>query len=323
MYKSFWKNKRVFITGVSGFVGSSLAKQLFEWGAEIYGLVKDDNAESVFNSFRSHVTVIHGDLENLTVLERAINENDIQYVFHLGAQAIVGAANQSPLSTFRTNVLGTCNLLEACRGKKSLKAIIIASSDKAYGTHKKLPYREDYPLLPQYPYDTSKACGDLIAQSYVKTYKMPIVITRFANIYGPGDYNFSRIIPDTIRHILEGKNPVIRSDGKPERDYLFIEDVIDLYLTLARNIEETQGQIFNAGHNKPYSVLHIVKTLIKISGNKKIKPEVLGKGSLHGEIDRQWMDGHKVYKLLGWKPKIMLEQGLRKTFHWYQKNLKH
>ena len=314
----FWKNKNVFITGITGFVGSCLAQRLLEVGAHVIGVVRDDEAASRFNEYRSRVTIVHSDLENFTLLERAINEHAVDYVYHLGAQAIVGAANRSPLSTFRTNILGTWNVLEACRGKDSVKGIIVASSDKAYGTHKKLPYRENFPLRPQYPYDVSKGCADLIAQSYVKTFGLPIVITRFANIYGPGDYNFSRIIPDTTRSILNGKRPVIRSDGKPQRDYLYIDDVVDLYLCLGEKIQKAKGEIFNAGHKKPVSVLKVVQTLLEVANRKDLKPEILGKGSLHGEIDRQWLDGSKVLKMLGWQPKIKLEQGLRKTYHWYK-----
>jgi len=315
----FWKEKPVLITGITGFVGSSLAARLIELGAKVVGLVRDEVAESNFHrlGLEKAVTVVRGSLEDFFILERTINEYAIEIVYHLGAQAIVGAANRSPLSTFKSNIEGTWNIMEACRGKNHIQAIVAASSDKAYGTHKELPYREDFPLTPEYPYDVSKACADLIARSYFNTYGLPVVVTRFANIYGPGDINFSRIVPDTIRSVLQSKAPVIRSDGTSERDYLYIDDVTDLYLLLAERIEETKGEIFNAGHKKPVSVLTLVETILRLSGRTDLKPEVLGKGSLHGEIDRQWLDGEKAKQLLGWEPRVGLEDGLRKTLAWH------
>lgn len=318
--KSFqWKNRPVLVTGINGFVGSALAASLVEQGAHVVGIVRDEIPGSNFNlaGLRDKVTVVRGDLRDPQLLERVMNEYTIDTVYHLAAQAIVTLANRSPRSTFQSNIEGTWNLLEACRGKAHVRAIVIASSDKAYGTHKRLPYQENFPLLPQFPYDVSKACADLIAGSYQKTFGLPIVITRFANIYGPGDMNFSRIVPDTIQSILSDKAPMIRSDGTPERDYLYIDDVIDLYRILAERIETTKGEVFNAGHKTPVSVLKVVETLLKISGKKYLKPQILGKGSLHGEIDRQWLDGAKALKVLGWKPRVTLEQGLKKTLNWY------
>ena len=318
--EEYWKDRVVLITGVTGFVGSSLAARLVNLGAHIVGLVRDEVVESNFHflGLEKVVTVVRGSLEDYPLLERTINEYAVEVVYHLGAQAIVSTANRSPLSTFKANIEGTWNLMEACRGKNHIQAVVIASSDKAYGTHKELPYREDFPLNPEYPYDVSKACADLIARSYFRTYGLPVVVTRFANIYGPGDLNFSRIIPDTIRSILQGKNPIIRSDGTPERDYLYIDDVTDLYLLLAERIDETRGEVFNAGHNKPISVLTLVETILRLSGRSDLRPEIKGKGSLHGEIDRQWLDGEKVKRLVGWKPQVGLEEGLRKTITWYQ-----
>ncbi len=317
---SFWQDKKVLVTGISGFVGSALASRLVDEGADVVGLVRDDVPNSNFHLKRlaKKITGVRGSLEDFELVERAINEYGIEYVYHLAAQAIVGVANRSPLSTFHSNIQGTWNLMEACRGKKNIQGIIVASSDKAYGTHKKLPYRENFPLLPQYPYDVSKACADLITQCYYKTYQLPVVITRFANIYGPGDFNFSRIVPDTIRSVMKGKNPIIRSDGSPERDYLFIDDVVDLYLLLGREIKKTQGEVFNAGHKKPVSVLNLVKMILKHAGRKGLRPVITGKGNPHGEIDRQWLDGRKAEKMLGWKPKYDLESGIKKTIDWYQ-----
>lgn len=324
MKKTFWKGRRVFITGISGFVGSNLAEALLSEGAFIVGLVRDDSKKEYFDhlKIRKKITVVRGDLRSLPFLQKTLRKHKIEIVYHLAAQAIVSMANKDPLPTFEANIQGTWNLLEACRGLKSLKAIIAASSDKAYGSSKVLPYTEKHPLEPEYPYDVSKACSDLIARSYARTFDLPVVTTRFANIYGPGDINFSRIVPDTLQSVLKGKNPIIRSDGTPERDYLYVGDVADLYMLLAVKINKTKGQIFNAGHNKPVSVLKMVQTVLKVSGRKNLKPEIIGKGSLHGEIDRQWMDGGKVRRMLGWKPKTNLEQGLRKTLAWYRDWLK-
>lgn len=319
MTKNFWKNKVVLVTGITGFVGSSLAARLIKAGANVIGIVRDEVPESNFYRLELNrkVTVIRGDLTDYPLVERTMNEYTVEVVYHLAAQTIVGTANRSPVSTFHANIHGTWNVLEACRGKSHVQAVVLASSDKAYGSHKKLPYREDFPLQPQYPYDTSKACADLIAGCYHKTYGLPVVTTRFANIYGPGDINYSRIIPDTIRNILQGKAPVIRSDGSPQRDYLYVDDVVDLYLLLAEHIDQTKGEVFNAGHNKPVSVLKVVETLIRLSDKKNLKPQILGKGSLSGEIDRQWLDGSKVEKRLRWKPKVELSEGLKKTLAWH------
>ncbi len=315
-----WKDLPVLVTGITGFVGSSLAARLVSLDARVVGLVRDDVAGSNFHQLGldKAVTVLHGSLEDYPLLERTVNEYAIEVVYHLGAQTIVGTANRSPLSTFKSNIEGTWNLLEACRAHPHIRAVVVASSDKAYGTHKELPYREDFLLNPEYPYDVSKACADLLARSYFRTYGLPVVITRFANIYGPGDLNFSRIIPDTIRSVLQGRNPVVRSDGTPERDYLYIDDATDLYILLAERIAETKGEVFNAGHNKPVRVLDLVETILRLSGRMDLRPEVLGKGSLHGEIDRQWLDGGKAKEQLGWEPQVELEEGLGRTIAWYR-----
>lgn len=320
--QNYWSNRNVLVTGVTGFVGSNLAARLAKEGARVVGLVRDEVAGSNFEilGLSKLITAVRGDLEDFAGLERILNEYSIQDIYHLGAQAIVGTANRSPLGTFRSNIMGTVNLLEAARGKNTIESIVVASSDKSYGTHKKLPYKETYPLLPQYPYDTSKACADLIAMSYFNTYALPIVITRFANIYGPGDMNFSRIIPDALQHILKGEAPIIRSDGTPERDYLYIDDVVDLYLLLGQSISKIKGEVFNAGHNRPFSVNHVIRTLLKVAKRTDLKPKILGQGSLKGEIDRQWLDGSKVKKILHWQPKIKLETGLLRSFQWYKKH---
>ena len=316
----FWKNKPVLVTGITGFVGSSLAVRLVELGARVVGLVRDEVAQSNFHraGVERTVTVVRGNLEDYSLLERTINEYEIEIVYHIGAQAIVGTANRSPLSTFKSNIGGTWNIMEACRGKSHIQAIVVASSDKAYGTHKDLPYREEFLLNPEYPYDVSKACADLIARSYYKTYGLPVVVTRFANIYGPGDMNFSRIIPDTIRSVLQSKAPVLRSDGMSQRDYLYIDDVTDFYLLLVERIEETRGEIFNAGHTQPVRVLEFVEMILRLAGRPDLRPDIQGKGNPHGEIERQWLDGSKAKRLLGWEPRVGLEEGLRKTIEWHR-----
>lgn len=320
MHQHRWQSRPVLVTGITGFVGSSLAARLVELGARVVGLVRDEVPDSNFHwlKLEKEVTVIRGNLEDYPLLERTVNEYEIEIVYHLGAQAIVGTANRSPLSTFKANIEGAWNLLESCRGKATVRAVIVASSDKAYGTHKELPYREDFPLNPEYPYDVSKACADMIATSYFKTYGLPVVITRFANIYGPGDLNFARIIPDTIRSVLQGKNPIVRSDGAPERDYLYIDDVTDLYLLLAGRIDEIKGEVFNAGHNKPFRAIDVVEIILRVSGQTHLRPEIRGKRNPPGEIDRQWLDSGKAKQLLGWEPRVKLEEGLRRTIAWYQ-----
>lgn len=322
----FWKGRLVLITGVTGFIGSSLAARLDERGARVVGFARYEGGgeESSLHrlGLKKRIKLIYGELENYSLIRKIVNQYDFGAVYHLAAQAIVGKANQDPLLTFKTNIEGTWNLLESCREKNSAQAVIVASTDKAYGTHSKLPYSEDYPLQPDYPYDVSKACADMIARSYYKTYGLPVVVTRFCNVYGPGDLNFSRIIPDAIRSILQGKRPVIRSDGTPERDYLYIDDATDLYLLLAQRAQETKGNIFNAGHNKPVGVLSLVKTILRLARRTDLKPDIRGKGRLHGEIDRQWMDGGKAKRVLGWVPHVRLEEGLRRTVDWYREYLK-
>ena len=317
----FWKNRRVFITGITGFVGSWLADRLVRAGANVTGLVKNGTLRGshlIHLGLDRRVSLVSGCLEDLPLLCRAIKRKRISVVYHLGAQPIVATANRYPVPTFKTNIEGTWNLLEACRSNPHIRAVVVASSDKAYGSHKKLPYKENFPLNAEYPYDVSKACADLIARSYFKTYHLPAVVTRFANLYGPGDLNFSRIVPDTIRSILQGKPPLLRSDGTPERDYLYIDDAVDLYLLLAERINITQGQTFNAGHNRPVSVRKVVRTLLRLAGREDLQPQILAKGNLHGEIDRQWLDGGKAKRLFGWQPAVPLEEGLRRTLIWYR-----
>jgi CDP-glucose 4,6-dehydratase len=263
-------------------------------------------------------TIALADLVDHGALLRVLNEHEVSDVFHLAAQTIVGTANRSPLGTWEANVRGTWCLLEACRTLGGVQRVVVASSDKAYGSHEELPYREDFPLEPVFPYDVSKAAADLIARSYAQTYGMRVAVTRLANVYGPGDLNWSRIVPDTARALARGERPVIRSDGTPERDYLYVDDAVDAYLAIAASLErpELSGRAWNAGWGRPVSVLDMVRTLIGVSG-VAVEPDVRGEGVPAGEIDRQYLDSTAIRAELGWKPKWELEDGLRAAWRWY------
>jgi CDP-glucose 4,6-dehydratase len=251
-----------------------------------------------------------------------LNEHEVSDVFHLAAQTIVGTANHSPLGTWEANVRGTWCLLEACRTLGSVQRVVVASSDKAYGSHEELPYREDLPLKPVFPYDVSKAAADMIARSYAEMYGLRVAVTRLANVYGPGDVNWSRIVPDTARALARGERPVIRSDGSPERDYLFVEDAVDAYLAIAGSLDrpELGGRAWNAGWGRPVSVLELVRTLIGVSG-RSVDPDIRGEGTPPGEIERQYLDSTAIREELGWAPKWDLERGLRASWEWYERHL--
>ncbi|MEK6949731.1 MAG: GDP-mannose 4,6-dehydratase [Nanoarchaeota archaeon] len=321
MDKIIWENSVVLVTGADGFIGSHVAKALADKGSEVITIVRDIKKESNIGilGLKNSINILHGDLINYADCERAINEYGIDFCFHIAAQAIVGTANRSPLSTFESNIKGTWNILEACRLSKTVKGLVVASSDKAYGQQKKLPYTEDSPLNGYFPYDASKACAEILAKSYFMTYNLPLAITRNANTYGPADMNLSRIIPDVITSLLKGHDPVIRSDGTPERDYMYIKDAVSAYLILAENLhrKEVVGQAFNFGTGKPISVLGLYKKIIMLMG-KNVEPEILGQAK--GEIDKQYLDSTKAKKVLGWKTKYTLEQGLKETIAWYKKH---
>lgn len=318
MDKINWKNTNVLVTGADGFIGSHIAKALIDKGAEVVTIVRDIKKKNNIDilSIRDKINIIHGDLTNFSACERAINEYDVEFCFHIAAQALVGPANRSPLSTFESNIKGTWNILEACRISKKIKGLIIASSDKAYGQQKKLPYTENSPLDGYFPYDASKACAELLARSYYMTYKLPLAITRNANTYGPADMNLSRIIPDVIVRLIKNQQPIIRSDGTPERDYMYIKDAVDAYLILAENLhrKEVLGQAFNFGTGKPISVINLYKKIIKLMG-KKVEPKILGEAK--NEIDRQYLDSTKAKKILKWDSKYDLDMGLKETSKWY------
>lgn len=319
-----WKEKNVFVTGADGFIGSWLAKELLEKGANVFALVRDLKKEAGYKllGIADKISLVKGDLVDYSSLKRVMDEFEIDSCFHLAAQALVQLATENPLSTFESNIKGTWNLLEACRNSKTIERIVIASSDKAYGSQRKLPYTEESPLLGLYPYDASKACADILSRSYFVSYGLPISVTRNANTYGGGDLNFSRIIPDAIRHILQKKEFIIRSDGTPERDYMYIKDAISGYLTLAENLDrdDIKGQAFNFGTATPLSVLDLFKLIAKKCGESNPKFKVLGKAK--NEIDRQYLAIDKAKKLLGWKPEYSLEKGLEETIKWYKNYFK-
>jgi CDP-glucose 4,6-dehydratase len=317
----FWKGRRVFVTGATGMIGSWLVKTLLAKGAYIVALVWDANPQSEF--FRSgdylRVSIINGCLEDFWTLERAINEQEIDTVFHLGAQTIVGTAHRFPLPTFEANIRGTYNLLEACRIHANLvQRVVIASSDKAYGEQPNLPYTEDMPLLPRHPYEVSKACADLIAQAYYHTYGLPIAIARCGNVYGGGDLNWSRIVPGTIRSLLHGERPIIRSDGTYVRDYIYVEDVVKAYMCLAECLddERIRGEAFNFSTESPMTVLEIVAEIQRLMGCEHLSPDI--RNCAKGEIRHQYLSAAKARKILGWQPHFSLRQGLLKTIEWYR-----
>lgn len=322
---NIWRNKVIFITGANGFLGSHLVKRALAYRAKVIVLIKEEILFSLFRieSLGSKCKIYRGDLSDSKVINSIFKNNKIDVCFHMGAQTIVGIANNSPAATLKTNIGGTWNMLEAARAF-GVKAMIVASSDKAYGEHKKLPYKEDAPLIALHPYDASKSCTDILSRTYAFTYKLPIAVTRCANIYGPGDSNFSRIVPDTCRAIIRGKNPVIRSDGTPLRDYVFVEDIVDIYFVLARKLLDKRidfGEAFNFGINKPISVIGIARKIIKISGSTNLIPRILGKGKIKGEIDRQYLSSTKARRILGWSPKYSLQKGLAITYKWYKEHL--
>jgi len=323
-----WSGQSVLVTGAQGFIGSWLASKLLDEGARVVVPRRDVEPESRFVADRiePRCVVVQADILDYEAMVRVINEHGVATVFHLAAQTIVGTANRSPLSTFETNIRGTYSLLEACRVVgvvgDPVERVVVASSDKAYGDHDVLPYREDFALQPRYPYDVSKAATDMLARSYAVTYDLPVAVTRLANVYGGGDLNFSRVVPDTVRSLVQGKAPVIRSDGTPERDYLYVEDAVDAYLAVAGSLErpEMRGRAWNAGWGAPLAVREVVDRLIGIAG-VDVEPDVEGEGTPHGEIDRQFLDSTAIKEQLGWEPRRTLDDGLAATYRWYEERL--
>ena len=316
----FWQDRPTLVTGGTGFLGGWLIKHLLNLGADIVCLVRDwvPKSELIRANLTEQVKVVRGDICDPVLLERTLGEYEIETVFHLAAQTIVGIANRNPVSTFNTNIAGTWALLESCRRSPKVKSIVIASSDKAYGDQEKLPYDETTPLQGRHPYDVSKSCADLIAQSYFTTYKMPVAITRCGNFYGGGDLNWNRIVPGTIRFIIRGQRPVIRSDGKFVRDYFYIEDSAAAYIMLAEKVtgnSTLHGKAFNFSNETPVSALKIVELIIKLM-DSKLKPIILNEAS--NEIREQYLSSSKARKVLKWKPLVTLDEGLSRTISWYK-----
>ncbi|MCX6989948.1 MAG: GDP-mannose 4,6-dehydratase [Chlamydiae bacterium] len=316
----FWRRKTVFVTGATGLVGSWLVKSLIDAEAHVVVLIRDFDPQSelIRTNLIKKVSVVQGVLEDGVSCERAISEYEVDTVFHLGAQTLVGTALRNPLLTFESNIRGTYILLEACRKAPDLiKRILIASSDKAYGSSPVLPYTEDMPLIGQHPYDVSKSCADLISLSYYHAYQMPIAVARCGNIYGGGDLNWSRLIPGTIRSLQLDQSPEIRSNGEFTRDYIYVEDVINAYMTLAENLhrEDVVGTGFNFGPNRPYTVNEIVCKIQELMNKQHIPLKVLNKAV--SEIKHQTLDSSKAHRLLGWEPQFSIEDSFIQTINWY------
>jgi len=316
-----WSDRSIFVTGAYGLLGGWLVKALLERDARVTVLKRDDVSVSALalEGTERLVNVVHGDVGDTRLLDRALGEYEVDTVFHLAAQAIVGVANRGPTSTFETNIRGTWTLLEACRGA-GIPRTVVASSDKAYGPHEQLPYREDFALRPTHPYDVSKAATDLIARSYWHTFGLPVAVTRCANLYGGGDFNFSRLVPEAVVAAIERRAPVLRSDGSPERDFLYVEDAVAAYLAIADLLDDGRagGEAFNAGGGQPRSVREVVELICELAGTG-VTPDVRGTGTPAGEIDRQWLDSSKLRGAAGWEPRIGLEDGLRRTIAWYRR----
>jgi CDP-glucose 4,6-dehydratase len=310
----------ILVTGADGLLGGWLTRALVERGARVCVVRRDEQARSALRitGLEASVDVVHGDICADGLVERALAEYEVDTVFHLAAQTIVPTANRSPVSTFETNIRGTWTLLEACR-RHGAERVVVAASDKAYGPHEELPYREEFALQPVYPYDVSKAATDMIARCYWHTWGLPVAVTRFANLYGGGDVNGSRLVPEAVTAALAGRAPVVRSDGSPERDFLYVEDAVAAYLAIADALGrgEGRGEAFNAGGGRPRRVLDVVRLICRLAGTD-VEPDVRGVGTPAGEIDRQWVDASKLHNLTGWEPLVELEDGLRRTIEWYR-----
>ncbi|MFS8084481.1 MAG: GDP-mannose 4,6-dehydratase [Acidobacteriota bacterium] len=317
---NFWLDRPVFVTGASGLVGGWLVRRLIDARADIVCLVRDwvPQSELVRSNLLENVKIVRGDVQDQVLIERTLGEYEINTVIHLAAQTIVTIANRNPVSTFETNVKGTWALLEACRRSPNVKQIVMASSDKAYGDHETLPYDEETPLRGRHPYDASKSCADIISQTYAKTYGLPISITRCGNFYGGGDLNWNRIVPGTIRSVLRGQRPVIRSDGQFVRDYFYVEDGAAAYTLLAERLaadNDLGGQAFNFSNEIQVTVLEIVERILQLM-NSNLKPDVRNEAT--NEIRHQYLSAARARKVLEWKPLFTLDEGLRRTIDWYK-----
>jgi len=319
--RPFWRDRRVFVTGATGLLGGWLVKRLLAEQADVVCLVRDwvPQSEAVRSGALDRVKVVRGDVCELELVERTLAEYEIDTVFHLAAQTIVGVANRSPLSTFETNVRGSWTMLDACRRSPLVRAIVVASSDKAYGAHDVLPYAEDAPLVGRHPYDVSKSCTDLIAQAFAATYGTPVAITRCGNFYGGGDLNWNRIVPGTIRSAIRGTRPVVRSDGESVRDYFYVEDGAAATMHLAERLHEQPalaGEAFNFSNAAQVTVKEIVALILEQLGRTDLEPVI--QNDAPNEIQAQYLDPSKAERVLGWRPEFDLAQGLARTIEWYR-----
>ncbi|HEX3145609.1 MAG TPA: GDP-mannose 4,6-dehydratase [Pyrinomonadaceae bacterium] len=316
----FWHDRPTFVTGATGLLGGWLVRSLLDGGADVVCLVRDWVPQSALirDGILDQIKVVRGDVTDQKLLERVLGEYEIDTVFHLAAQTIVGIANRNPVSTFETNIAGTWKMLEACRRSPTVKQIVLASSDKAYGDHEHLPYDEQTSLNGKHPYDVSKSCADLIAHTYATSYELPVVTTRCGNFYGGGDLNWNRVVPGTIRSILRGKQPVIRSDGEYVRDYFYVEDGAAAYTMLAEKLSTQptlRGEAFNFSNESQVTVLELVNRLLALM-NSDLKPDVRNEAT--NEIRHQYLSAAKARRMLEWRPLFTLEEGLQRTVRWYE-----
>lgn len=320
MNAAFWLDRPVLVTGATGLLGGWLVPRLVGAGAEVVCLIRDQVPQSQFSrsGMDRRVKVVWGDVRHQSLLERVLGEYEVDTVFHLAAQTIVGVANRNPVSTFDTNIRGTWSLLEACRRSPSVKAVVVASSDKAYGSQPVLPYSEEMPLQGRHPYDVSKSCADLLSRSYAETYRLPVAITRCGNFFGGGDLNWNRIVPGTIRSVLRGERPVIRSDGEFVRDYIYADDGAAAYVHLAERLGQDAsliGEAFNFAYESQVTVLDMVRLILRVMGSD-LEPEIRNEAS--NEIRCQHLDSTRARRILGWRPMGSLEQGMQATVEWYR-----
>lgn len=318
--ENFWLDRPTFVTGATGLVGGWLVRRLVDAGADVVCLVRDwvPQSELARSGVIEQVKVVRGDVRDQTVLERALGEYEIDTVIHLAAQTIVTIANRNPVSTWETNVQGTWALLEACRRTPTVKQIVMASSDKAYGDHDNLPYDEDTPLRGRHPYDASKSCSDIISQAYAVSYGLPVVVTRCGNFYGGGDLNWNRIVPGTIRSVLRERRPIIRSDGEYVRDYFYVEDGAAAYMLLAERLSQDPklaGRAFNFSNETQVTVIEMANKILALMGSE-LEPDIRNEAT--NEIRHQYLSAARARQELSWQPLFTLDEGLRRTIDWYQ-----
>jgi len=316
----FWRGRNVFVTGCTGLLGTWLTQALVERGAQVVGLIRDwvPHSHLVRSGAINRIRVVRGEVQDYELIHRVLNEYEVDTIFHLAALTIVPIANRAPVATFESNIKGSWTVFEAARNSPLVGRVVLASSDKAYGSQKSLPYTEDMPLLGHHPYDVSKACAEMLAVNYYHTFNLPVGITRCANLYGGGDLNFNRLIPEVIRAALLGERPVIRSDGSMRRDYLFVLDAVSAYLALAEHLDDPtlHGEAFNFGIDDPTSVLEMTRLIISLSEHPELEPIILARELK--EIQDQYLSSDKARRRLGWRPQYTLEEGLKQTIAWYR-----